>query len=103
MLDFDKTVRGARYFDHDLPASTKAMNRLAAAMEEQNRLTQEPKTEASPAVDVGVCNGRKVSNLTIGKEMVFVNFEDGSSISIAYGEHLTVMMQENGLVTELSS
>lgn len=28
-LQFHETVRGARFFDHDIPALIKAMNRLA--------------------------------------------------------------------------
>jgi hypothetical protein len=50
-LQFHETVRGARFFDHEVPTLIKSINRLAAAIEESNRLQQEvaAKTVATPA------------------------------------------------------
>lgn len=50
-LQFYETVRGANFFDHEVPALIKSINRLAAAIEESNRFQQEAaaKTVATPA------------------------------------------------------
>ena len=50
-LQFHETVRGARFFDHEVPTLIKSINRLAAAIEESNRLQQEAaaKTATTPA------------------------------------------------------
>ena len=50
-LQFHETVRGARFFDHEVPTLIKSINRLAAAIEESNRLQQEAaaKTVTTPA------------------------------------------------------
>ena len=50
-LQFHETVRGARFFDHEVPTLIKGINRLAAAIEESNRLQHEAaaKTVTTPA------------------------------------------------------
>lgn len=40
-LQFHETVRGATFYDHDVPKLIKGINRLAEAIEESNRLQQE--------------------------------------------------------------
>ncbi len=40
-LQFHETVRGARFFDHDIPALIKAMNRLADELEKNRKLEEE--------------------------------------------------------------
>ena len=39
--EFFQTMMGKRYYESTLPAHTKAMNRLASAIEEQNKLEKE--------------------------------------------------------------
>lgn len=41
MTDFHKSVRGIKFYDRDIPELTKAFNRMAAAMEENNKLIKE--------------------------------------------------------------
>ncbi len=41
MPDFLATVAGQRYINSTLPQHTKAMNRLAEAIEQQNKLLQD--------------------------------------------------------------
>nr|WP_297765832.1 hypothetical protein [uncultured Butyrivibrio sp.] len=45
-MDFFQTIMGKRFFDAQLPNLIKAINRLANAVEESNRLnsSKEPKT-----------------------------------------------------------
>ena len=43
-LQFHETVRGARFFDHDLPALIKAINRLSDELA-KNRELEEKKRE----------------------------------------------------------
>lgn len=40
-MQFHESVRGARFFDHDVPKLIKSITRLADAIEESNRLQQE--------------------------------------------------------------
>ena len=40
-LQFHETVRGARFFDHQVPTLIKAIERLTAAIEENSKLQQE--------------------------------------------------------------
>jgi len=41
MPEFFQTLMGRKYYEHDLPEQTKAMNRLAKAIEKQNELKEE--------------------------------------------------------------
>lgn len=43
-LHFHETVRGAKFFDHDIPALIKAINRLSDELE-KNRKLEEKKRE----------------------------------------------------------
>lgn len=45
-LNFHETVRGARFFDAQIPQLIKAITRLAAAVEENNELR---KKEMAPS------------------------------------------------------
>ena len=50
-LQFHETVRGTRFFDHDVPKLIKSITRLADAIEESNRLQQEALAVAKEAGD----------------------------------------------------
>lgn len=54
-LQFYETVRGARFFDHQLPQLIKAINRVADEME-KSRLANEKKAESKPTVEGGNTN-----------------------------------------------
>jgi hypothetical protein len=40
MLDFSKTRQGKKFFDFDIPRLTEAMDRLANALTESNRIEE---------------------------------------------------------------
>jgi len=40
MPEFFQTMMGRKYYEHDLPEQIKAMNRLAKAIEKQNKLAK---------------------------------------------------------------
>ena len=54
-LQFYETVRGAKFFDYQLPQLIKALNRVADEME-KSRLANEKKTERKPTVEGGDTN-----------------------------------------------
>lgn len=54
-IQFHETVRGARFFDHQLPQLIKALNRVADEME-KSRLANEKKAESNPTVEGGNTN-----------------------------------------------
>lgn len=51
-IQFHETVMGHRFFEQQLPQLIKAVNRLAAAMEEANKINAAPKkaTTVSPTI-----------------------------------------------------
>lgn len=54
-LQFHETVRGARFFDHQLPQLIKALNRVADEME-KSRLAKEKAVEDKPTAEGGDIN-----------------------------------------------
>lgn len=54
-LQFHETVRGANFFDRQLPQLIKALNRVADEME-KSRLANEKKAESKPTVEGGNTN-----------------------------------------------
>ncbi len=44
--EFFQTQMGRKFYEHDFPALIKAVNRLADAMEESNRISEERTKES---------------------------------------------------------
>lgn len=72
-IPFHETVYGHRFFDVQLPKLTKAIDRLAAAMEESNQLMAKSKTPETPAEEEKMLICRKMMRDGDG---VFMHFGD---------------------------
>ena len=51
MAQFHESVRGAHFLDVNVPKMIKAINRLAAAIEESNELQRAPAVKANESVE----------------------------------------------------
>jgi len=45
MIEFHQTMMGRKFYEHDIPRMAKALERIANALEEQNKRTEGPSTE----------------------------------------------------------
>ena len=59
MSDFHKTPMGKKYYEYDLPRLIDSQNRLAAAIEKQNKLAE--KNSRKPNLPPSTINGKPVS------------------------------------------
>jgi len=63
MQEFSRSVRGTRFFEHQLPELIKALNRQAAAQEKANELAEKAAQERAEAAAEG---DRMMKNLLEG-------------------------------------
>lgn len=76
MSDFSKSPRGIKYYERDLPAQIKALNRHAAALEEFNR----------NAVALGELN--KASSVSTSDELTSIKNYEAEVVQIVNSESL---------------
>lgn len=94
-IQFHETVMGHRFFEQQLPQLIKAVNRLAAAMEDANKINAAPKKTTTVAPTIAeeskifaAAHGDKVRTATHA-----INAVDKALM--AYGkEHIDVVLNE---------